>query len=637
MTEEQKNKYKYLQDINYPSDLRKLPITALPEFCDELRDFMIDTITKIGGHFGAGLGVIELTVALHYVFNTPDDKLIFDVGHQGYPHKILTGRRDLLHTIRHKGGLSGFLKPNESEYDAFGAGHASTSISAALGIATARDVLNEKYRVAAIIGDGAMTGGMAFEAMNNCGVQKRDITVILNDNNMSIDPNVSAFSNYFNELYASSAIQKARENIWEFTGRVNFGDRIRKIASKLEDGVKAIITPGVLFESMGFNYFGPVNGHNIKKLIKILKLIKDVKGPVLLHIMTKKGKGYEPAENDDHYFHAIGSIDKDTGKSIKTTSINSAPTYGKIFGDAMVELCTKDKKIIGITAAMADGTGLDILEKSMPDRIIDVGIAEEHAVTSAAGMAIAGLKPVVCIYSSFLQRSFDQVAHDVALQKLPVVFTLDRAGLVGEDGQTHHGLMDMVYLRTIPNMVVTAPKDEAELRDLLYSALYDYNLPTSIRYPRGKGIGAELHEFKSIPIGKWEQLIEGDDLAILAVGKMVSIAENACHKLKESGINAALYNCRFIKPLDNSALEQIGNKHSTVITIEDGNILGGFGSAVLEYFAENNIKSDVHLFGCPDRIIEHATQNELFEELGLDAESISNRTKSILEKRLEMV
>ncbi len=623
-------KYKYLPDINYPEDLRKLSVAELPEVCDELREFMIDTITRIGGHFGAGLGVVELTVALHYVFNTPDDKLIFDVGHQGYPHKILTGRRDTLQTIRQKGGLSGFLKPNESIYDAFGAGHASTSISAALGMATARDILNEKYRVAAIIGDGAMTGGMAFEAMNNCGVQKRDITVILNDNNMSIAPNVSAVSNYFNELYASSAIQKARENIWEFTGKINFGDRIRKIASKMENGVKAIITPGVLFESMGFNYFGPINGHNIKKLVKMLKLIKDVKGPVLLHIMTKKGKGYQPAEDDDHYFHAIGSIDKSTGKSLKLPSKNSAPTYGKIFGEAMIELCQADNRVIGITAAMADGTGLDILEKVMPEKVIDVGIAEEHAVTSAAGMSIAGLKPVVAIYSSFLQRGFDQVSHDVALQKLPVVFAIDRAGLVGEDGQTHHGLMDIVYLRTIPNMVVTAPKDESELRDLLYSALNSYDSPTSIRYPRGKGLGVPIQEFKSIPLGKWEQLTFGDDIAILAVGKMVNYAVMASALLKEAYINASVYNCRFIKPLDTEQLDNIAELFHTVITIEDGNISGGFGSAVLEYFAEKNYKPDVHLFGCPDRIIEHASQDELFEELGLDSIGISNRIKEVL-------
>lgn len=634
MAETKDIKYNHLDKIDYPEDLKKYQVDELPAICSELREFMIDTITKTGGHFGAGLGVVELTVALHYVYNTPTDKIIFDVGHQGYPHKILTGRKELLHTIRKKNGLSGFLKPAESPYDAFAAGHASTSISAALGIATARDILKENYRVAAVIGDGSLTGGMAFEAMNNCGVQKRDITVILNDNNMSIDPNVSAFSNYFNELYASSAVQRMRENIWEFTGKMDsFGDRIRKIASKIEDGVKAIITPGVLFESMGFNYIGPINGHNVKKLVKILASIKDVKGPVLLHIMTQKGKGYKPAENDDHYFHAIGKIDKDTGVSVKSSG-DSVPNWSTVFGDALTELAKKDDKIIAITAAMIDGTGLEVLHKALPERIIDVGIAEEHAVTSAAGMAISGIKPVVAIYSSFLQRAFDQVAHDVCLQNLPVIFAIDRAGFVGEDGQTHHGLMDLVFLRTIVNMIVTAPKDEQELRDLLFSAIYHYKAPFAIRYPRGKTIPAERRDFSYIPLGTWEQVRKGNSIAILAVGNMIPIAEKACDILSESDISPEIINARFIKPLDTNMLNSIKTRFDYIITLEEGNIAGGFGAAVSEYYASIGFSPNLTIFGIKDEMYEHGTQAELLKEAGLDADSIVEKILN-LEKKLK--
>lgn len=635
MNTELLDKYKFLQNINSPKDLRRLLVEDLPTVCDEVREFMIDTITKIGGHFGAGLGVVELTVAMHYVFNTPNDKIVFDTGHQAYPHKILTGRRDQLHTIRKKGGLSGFLKPAESEYDAFGAGHASTSISAALGIATARDFKNENYRVAAVIGDGAMTGGLAFEGMNNCGFQKRDITVILNDNNMSINPNVSALSNYFNELYASSAVQRFRENIWEFTGKFEMlGDRLRKAASRLEDGVKAIITPGVLFEAMGFNYFGPINGHNIKKLVKVLNLVKDLKGPVLLHVMTHKGKGYKPAENDCHFFHAIGSIDKETGKSLKAVQPNAAPEYYKVFGNALAEIAQTNKNIVGITAAMADGTGLDIFEKANPGRVIDVGIAEEHAVTLSAGIAIEGITPVVAIYSSFLQRAIDQVAHDVALQNLPVVFAIDRAGLVGEDGQTHHGLLDIAFLRAILNMVVTAPKDEQELRDLLYSAIEHYKKPFSIRYPRGKSLGVPIKPFKLIPLGTWETLKHGRDIAILAVGKMVRRAEEAAILLTNLGISAEVVNCRFIKPMDTDMLDSVAARFDDIVTIEDGTVVGGFGSGVLEYFATQNFKNNVKILGIPDRIVEHGTQDQLMEELGLHPQGIADSIAHLIEAKV---
>lgn len=618
--------YKYLYDINSPKDLKKLPLSALPRVCDEVREFMIDTITKSGGHFGAGLGVVELTVAMHYVYNTPVDKLVYDVGHQGYPHKILTGRRDLLHTIRQKGGLSGFLKPSESEYDAFGAGHASTSISAALGMATARDIRKEDYRVISIIGDGAMTGGMAFEGMNNCGCQKRDITVVLNDNDMSIDENVSALSNYFNELFASSTLQKIRDNIWEMTGKMDdLGDRLRSLASRLEDGVKAIVTPGVLFEALGFKYFGPIDGHNVIKLVKMLYLIKDIKGPVFMHIVTKKGKGYGPAERDNYHLHAIGKIDKETGKSLpRIGNGNNAPKYHKVFGQAMLELMNDDDKLVGITAAMPDGTGLDIPREKFPDRIFDVGIAEPHAVTYAAGIAKEGATPVVAIYSSFLQRAYDNVFHDCSLQDLHVVFAIDRAGIVGGDGATHNGVLDMAYLRSIQNIVIMAPKDEQELRDMLYSAVREYrNAPVAIRYPRGRAEAVPIRSMKAIPLGKSETLRSGEDVAILAIGKMVGRSLHAAELLKAKGIDAEVINARFVKPLDTDMLDDLSYRFEKIITVEDGQSSGGFGSAVLEYFASKEKKPDVHIHGIPDLFVEHGSQDELLRDLGLDDKGIA--------------
>lgn len=615
--------YKYLYKINSPDDLKKIPLEELPIVCDEVRDFMIDTITQTGGHFGAGLGVVELTVALHYVFDTPHDKLIFDVGHQGYPHKILTGRRDKLHTIRQKGGLSGFLKPSESEYDAFGAGHASTSISAALGIATARDMKGENFKVAAIIGDGSMTGGLAFEAMNNAGVQKRDLIVILNDNNMSIDTNVSALSNYFNEIFASATVQSIRQSIWELTGKLDsFGDRLRKLASRFEEGVKAIVTPGALFEAFGFTYFGPFNGHNVIKLVKILRLIKEIKGPVFVHVMTQKGKGYGPAECDAHNLHAIGKIDKETGKSL--TQSPNIPLYQDVFGDAMIEICQRNDKVVAITAAMCEGTGLDKLQKVMPERVFDVGIAEGHAVTFAAGLAIAGMLPVVAIYSSFLQRAYDNIIHDVALQNLKVIFAIDRAGLVGADGPTHHGVFDITYLRSIPNQIIAAPKDEQELRDLLFSAIYHYpDAPIAIRYPRGFALGVPISPMKFIPLGKSEVLRSGDDVAILALGKMVSNALKAAEMLKNDGVSCEVINARFVKPLDHLMLKDLCERHKFIVTVEDGQKAGGFGSAVLEFINQHiDAKPDVLILGIDDKFIEHGSQDELIHDVGLDAEGI---------------
>jgi len=472
-----------LSTINSPADLRQLSEPQLKQVCKELRTFLVDEISKIGGHLGAGLGAVELAAALHYVFDTPTDKLVWDVGHQAYPHKILTGRRERFHTIRQFGGISGFLKRDESPYDTFGAGHASTAISAALGVATARDLAGEKFKVVAVVGDGAMTGGMAYEAMNNAGLQKRNMIVVLNDNNMSIAPNVWTLSNYFTELIANPSYNRFKANVWDLTGKLDVvGDRIRKIAARVEEGIKVVITPGMLFEALGFRYFGPINGHNMTQMVRILREVKDLNGPILIHAITRKGKGYKPAEKDVQALHGVTPFDKITGISPKKPE--GAPSYTKVFGGALVELAKKNDKIVGITAAMPDGTGLDILQKAIPERFFDVGIAEQHGVTFAAGIATQGYIPVVAIYSTFLQRAYDQIVHDIAMQHLHVVFALDRAGLVGADGPTHHGVLDLAYLRCIQDIVIMSPKDESELRDMLFTAVQYQGGPVAIRYPR---------------------------------------------------------------------------------------------------------------------------------------------------------
>lgn len=633
---EQSIEYKYLSNIDIPSDLRKLPESALREVADEVREYMVDTITKVGGHFGAGLGVVELTVALHYVFDTPKDKIVIDTGHQGYPHKILTGRKNTLHTIRQKDGLSGFLKRTESEYDEFGAGHASTSISAALGIASARDLLGQDNHVVAVIGDGAMTGGLVYEAMNNCGVQQKKLIVILNDNQMSIAPNVWALSNYFSNLFASPTAQKIRSNIWDMTGKTGeLGDRIRTLAHKIEDGLKAVLTPGMLFEALGFNYYGPTNGHNIGNLVKMLQSVKDMNGPVLLHVITQKGKGYKPAEADKQFLHAIGKVDKITGKSTASKpSIPLPPTYQKVFGEALTEICDTNSKVVGITAAMPDGTGLDILAKKYPEKMTDVGIAEGHAVTFAAGMATQGIIPVCAIYSSFLQRAFDHICHDVALQHLHVVFALDRSGVVGADGPTHHGVLDYAYLRIIQGMVVMAPKDEQELRDMLYSAIHDYTKgPVSLRYPRGESQGVAVQPMKSIPLGKGEILRSGSDICILAIGNMVYPSLKAADILSKNGIEAEIVNARFVKPLDTQLLDELAQRHTNFMTVEDGQIQGGFGSAVIEYLAQNHPGKLIKLHGIEDIYVDHGTQQELWAELSLDADGIAKKANECIQSR----
>ena len=626
------SEYPYLSQINLPEDLRSLPESALRDVSNEVREFMVDTITKVGGHFGAGLGVVELTVALHYVFNTPHDKIIIDTGHQGYPHKILTGRKDQLHTIRQKEGLSGFLKRTESEYDVFGAGHASTSISAALGLATARDLTGDDYRVAAVIGDGAMTGGLVYEAMNNCGVQNRDLLVILNDNNMSIAPNVWALSNYFSQIFSSPTGTKLRSHMWDIAGRIDtVGDRIRKVAHQVDNGLKALLTPGMLFEALGFNYFGPINGHNVNNLVTMLRNLKDAKGPTLLHVITQKGKGYAPAEQDKQFLHAIGKVDKITGKSFPSAAPSkpTPPSYQKVFGEAMTEICAKDKRIVGITAAMPDGTGLDILAASYPEQVIDVGIAESHAVTFAAGLACEGIVPVCAIYSSFLQRAFDNIVHDCALQHLHVVFALDRSGLVGADGPTHHGVLDLGYLRLIQGMIVMAPKDEQELRDMLHSAIYSYTSgPSAIRYPRGNGLGIQLREPQYIPLGKGEILKQGKHIALVGIGKMVNECMKAADLLKEQHIDVTVVNARFVKPLDESLFKQLFQDHDVIITVEDGQIQGGFGSAVSEFAINQGFKGELIVHGIADEFVDHGTQEELLADLGLDAHGIASLTSS---------
>ncbi len=616
--------FKILQKVNSPDDLKSLSIRELEILAGEIREFIIDTISKVGGHLGASLGVVELTLAVHYVFNAPRDKIIWDTGHQAYVHKIITGRRDVFHTIRQFKGISGFLKRSESIYDVFGAGHASTSISAALGIATARDFDGQDYKVVAIIGDGAMTAGLAYEAMNNEGMMRKNLIVILNDNNMSISPNVWAISKYFTDLIASSHYNKLKSFVWDLTGQLDgIGDRIRKLAARVEGGVKAIITPGMLFEALGFRYFGPVNGHNIAKLIKILTEIKNLNGPILLHVITQKGKGYKPAEEDAPKYHGVTPFDKITGKMYKSDK-PQPPSYTKVFGEAIVQLAKRNKKIVGITAAMPEGTGLNILQKEIPDRFFDVGIAEQHAVTFSAGLATEGYIPICAIYSTFLQRAFDQIIHDVALQNLHVVFAIDRAGLVGADGPTHHGAFDLSYLRLIPGMVIMAPKDENELRDMLYTATVYNKGPVAIRYPRGNGIGVPLKDdFDLIEIGKAEVLKEGKDLAILAIGNMVYPSLKAAEKLREYGIDAMVVNMRFVKPLDEALLDQIFERFDKVITIEENTIKGGFGSAVVEYAVSKGVKNvEFLIHGLPDEFIEHGTQEELRHMLKLDPDGI---------------
>jgi 1-deoxy-D-xylulose-5-phosphate synthase len=624
--------YPYLKSIDWPEDLRKYPVSELRGVSADVREYLIDTIAQIGGHFGAGLGVVELSVALHYALKTPKDKIVWDVGHQCYPHKILTGRKEQLHTIRQKDGLAPFLRREESEYDVFGAGHASTSISAALGIATARDFSGEDYKVVAVIGDGSMTGGMAYEALNNCGLLKKNILVILNDNRMSIAPNQWALHEYFNALITNPTVRKFKDQVWDVAGKIDKHDRLRFAGAKLIDGMKAVMTPGMLFETLGFRYFGPINAHNVVKLVETLEFLKDQDGPLLLHVISEKGKGYAPAESHVQKYHAAsGAFDKITGKAVaKPVTAPQPPDYTKVFGQAMVELCKTNPKVVGITAAMPDGTGLNILQAEMPGRFFDVGIAEQHAVTFAAGMATEGFTPVCAIYSSFSQRAFDQIIHDCAIQKLPVVFAMDRAGLVGADGPTHHGAFDLSYLRLIPNMTVMVPKDEQELRDMLYTATEYRQGPVVVRYPRGAGVGVPLAAtgFSALPIGQGEMLRDGEDVAIVGVGPLLYDALKAAAVLEREGISVAVANARFVKPLDTALLDGIAARFKHIVTLEENTLIGGFGSAVVEYLSQQNTKAKIAMIGLRDEFIEHGSPKELLELQGLTVTGIVEKVRA---------
>jgi len=618
---------KLLANINSPADLKKVPFDQLEKVCNELRDYIIDTVAVHGGHFGASLGVVELTTALHYVFDAPKDQIIWDVGHQAYGHKILTGRREIFHTNRKYKGISGFPKRSESEYDAFGVGHSSTSISAAVGMAKGRDLRKTDEQIVAVIGDGSMTAGLAFEGLNNAGTLKSDMIVVLNDNNMSIDPNVGALNEYLVEITASQTFVKLRNELYDALGHFkSAGDKMRKLAARLERSLVSALTPGSLFKAFGLKYYGPIDGHNVEQLVKTLNDIKKIPGPKLLHIVTIKGKGFAPAEKDPLKWHAQSSpFDKITGESlVKKSTTKSLPKYQDVFGDAIIELAEKDERIVGITAAMPSGTGLLKMMQQMPNRTFDVGIAEQHAVTFAAGLATRGIKPFVAIYSTFLQRGFDQVVHDCAIQKLPVVFCMDRAGLVGADGPTHHGCYDISYLRGIPHIVLSAPMNEVELRDLMYTASIYEEGSFAIRYPRGSVQNfITTKEFNKVEIGKGRILNEGDEVLFLSYGTIGNEVAKAVQLLHEQGIEVGHYDMRFAKPFDEELVNQAVQNYKKIITVEDGTVLGGFGSAIAEYVCGLDNPIPVKIKGIPDRLIEHGEPKELIQEIGLDAMSLA--------------
>lgn len=631
-----------LKSIDSPNDLKKVPKEKLHQVCDELRQYIVDIVSVHGGHFAASLGVVELTVALHYIYNTPYDQLVWDVGHQAYGHKILTGRRDNFVTNRKYKGLSGFPKRSESEYDTFGVGHSSTSISAALGMAMAAKYKGEKDRkVVGVIGDGAMTAGMAFEAMNHAGVADSDVLIVLNDNCMSIDPNVGALKEYLTDITTSQTYNKLRDDVWKLLGKLPVGKKFtRDMASKLEASIKGMLSKSSnLFESLNLRYFGPIDGHNITKLVDTLKDLRSIPGPKILHVITVKGKGYALAEKDQTKWHAPGLFDKITGEIYKKKyDLPQPPKYQDVFGHTIIELAEKNEKIFGITPAMPSGSSLKFMMEKMPKRAIDVGICEQHAVTLSAGMATQGLRVFCNIYSSFMQRAFDQVVHDVAIQKLPVVFCLDRAGLVGEDGPTHHGAYDVAYFRCIPNMIISAPMNEAELRNLMYTAqLESTELPFVIRYPRGEGVMPEWKKpMEEIKIGKGRKLRDGKDIAILSFGHPGNFAASAIRELKTDGIIPAHYDMRFAKPLDEELLHDALSKFDKIITVEDGTVTGGFGSAVLEFMALHNYKNEVRILGIPDRIVEHGTLKELHKECGYDAQSIADAAREMTKQETKL-
>ncbi len=621
---------RFLSEINCPADLRQLRVEDLQEVADEVRQYIIDTCSRVGGHTGASLGAVELAVAMHYVFDTPNDRLVWDVGHQAYAHKILTGRRDELHTIKQYGGLSGFLRRDESEYDTFGAGHASTSLSAGLGMAIARDRKGEDFHVCALIGDSSLAGGMAMEAINQAGHLKSRLVVILNDNGMSIAPAVGSLSGYLNRIKEAQSYQHLKEEIGDVLESVpGIGGKLRAAAKSVKDAIAAAVLPGALVNELGFKYIGYVDGHNVEQLVNALELAKKVDdGPVIVHALTTKGKGFPNPEKNYYAYHATGPFDPKTGlayKSIKPTP----PTYTKVFGDTMCELMAADETIVALTAAMPDGTGVDKVLETYPDRAFDVGIAEQHAVTFCAGMACEGLKPVAAIYSTFLQRGFDQIIHDVCLQDLNVTFAMDRAGIVGADGPTHHGLLDIAYLRGYPNIVLMAPKDEREMRDMMRTSI-EHPGPAALRYPRGNGRGVDISEAPQlIDIGKGEVLREGDDVAIVAIGSMVYPALDAAKKLVSKGIDATVVNARFIKPLDEELFLRLASEKRLIVTVEEAYLAGGFGSAVIELLERNGLQDSVRVLriGVSDEIVPHGDPKVLLAEYGLNVDGIAERTE----------
>ncbi len=621
-----------LDKIEGPADLKLLDPVLLDQLCAELRSEIISTVSKTGGHLGASLGVVELTVALHRVFSTPTDKIVWDVGHQAYGHKLLTGRRDHFHTLRTRDGVAGFPKQSESEHDMFGVGHASTSISAAVGFAAARDARHEDHSVIAVVGDGALTGGLAFEGLNNAGQLQTDMIVILNDNNMSISPNVGAISRYLTRITSGKHYNRLEADLWDLLGKIPHGSKAQVLAGRIKESLKQLVVPTILFEELGFKYFGPLDGHDLPLMIETLKAMRKLKGPILMHVLTTKGKGYRFAEEDGQRYHGVGKFDQDKGVKVVKPEI---PTYTGVFGETLARMAAKDSRIHGITAAMPSGTGMGKLKDICPARFHDVGIAEGHAVTFAGGLASAGQRPVVALYSTFLQRAVDMVIHDVALQKLPVVFAVDRGGLVGEDGPTHHGVFDFTYLRMVPEMVVMAPRDEDQLRHMLATGLAREEGPSALRYPRGSGLGVPMEgDPCPIPLGKSETLREGKDVAILAVGSMVQPALAAAEQLEAQGTSCKVVDMRFIKPLDQELLDNVWREHSAVVTVEENALAGGFGSAVLEWAAAQDKDHGPRVLnmGIPDRFQQHGTRAELLGALELDAEGLSRRVRRFLDE-----
>jgi len=628
---------KYLKNIHSPKDIRGFTSKQLQELCDEIRNYTIETVTAVGGHLAPTLGAVELTVALHHVFDTPKDKLVWDVGHQAYAHKILTGRFNSMNTIRQFGGLSGFLKRTESEYDVFGAGHASTSISAALGVAAARDQKNQDFKVAAVIGDGSLTGGLAYEGLNNSGILNTQILVVLNDNEMSISPNVGAMSKYLTRITTNPLYNKIRNEIWNITDSLPWGKKLSKrLLHKIDESLKALLVPGVLFDELGFRYFGPIDGHDINELVKTLNNIKNINQPVLLHIITKKGKGLVSTREDNgEYhrdavkFHAVKP--NSTNGQVKKSTDKTIPSFQDVFGYLSCEVARNRDDTICITAAMREGTGLVPYAKEFPTRYFDVGIAEGHGVTFSAGFATEGLRPIVAIYSTFLQRAFDHIVHDVAIQHLPVIFCMDRAGIAGEDGPTHHGSLDIAYLRCIQDMVVSAPRNGNEFRHLLYSALNQTELPFSIRYPKSSAIDFDIDgQAELLPLGSWEVLRTGSDIAVLAVGPLSYNVESVAELLQNENISIEIVNCRFIKPMDKSYLRSLIGRFDQVVTIEEGVIVGGFGDSVSSWLLENDFQGRIKRLGLPDSFIQHGKRDELLTEIGLDENGIIDTIRSLV-------